>query len=111
LVVYSEEEELVIQTNGGSKCFDLKSRMKIFPINVHFNDDSMANILALKDVVEMTRARITMDTDTEHAITVHFKGVAIKFKEHQEGLYYLDMEEFKTNQSVSPYFFRKCKRQ
>jgi hypothetical protein len=74
LVVCSEEEELIIQTNSSSKCFDLKTKMKLFPIDVHFNDDSMANILSLKDIAKLDGAHIMMDTNEELAITVHFQG-------------------------------------
>jgi hypothetical protein len=105
LIVCSEEEELVIQTNGGEKCFDLKSKMKLFPIDVHFNDDSMANILSLKDVAELEGVRITMDTSEERAISVHFQGSIYKFSEHQEGLYYMDMDELKSKDEISPYCF------
>jgi hypothetical protein len=105
LIVCSEDEELMIQTNGSSKCFDLKSKMKLFPIEVHFNSNSMANILSLKDVAEMTGARITMDTSKNCEIIVHFNGQAYHFTEHAEGLYYLDMADIKTNTTVSPYCF------
>ena len=105
LVVCSEDEELMIRTNGGSKCFDLKSKMKLFPIEVHFNSESMANILSLKDVAEMKGARVTMDTLKGREIVVHFNEQAYHFAEHAEGLYYLDMEKIKSNVSVSPYCF------
>ena len=105
LVVCSEDEELMIQTNGGGQSFDLKSTMKLFPIDVHFNSESMANILSLKDVAEMEGARITMDTLEERAITVHFQGNAYRFMEHKEGLYYLDINDIKSNTKVSPYSF------
>ena len=72
LVVCSEEEVLLIHTNGGTQTFDLKSNMKMFPIDFHFNSESMANILSIKDVVSMKGACITMDTFEERAITLHY---------------------------------------
>jgi hypothetical protein len=79
--------------------------MKLFPIDVHFNRDSMTNILALKDVAELSSACITMDSIEERAISVHFNGMIFKFLKHQEGLYYLDTDEIKSKHSVSPYCF------
>ena len=86
LVVCSDEEVLLIHTNRGTQTFDLKSKMKMFPIEVHFNSESMANILSLKDVVSMRGACITMDTFEERAITLRYEGNVYKFKEHKGGL-------------------------
>jgi hypothetical protein len=82
LIVCSEDEELLIQTNGGSKCFDLKSTMNLFPINVHFNSDSMVNILLFQDVAKMEGACIKLDTLKNCEIVVHYKNNTYHFTEH-----------------------------
>ena len=65
---------------------------------------TQANILSLKDVAAMEGARITMDTLKERVITVHYMDKAYRFKEHKEGLYYLDINNIKYNTEVSPYY-------
>ena len=46
-----EEQRLTVVTNGGNKAFDEIGEFEIFPIKAHFNLHSMANIVALKDMV------------------------------------------------------------
>ena len=64
----------------------------MFPLDVHFNATSMANILSFQAVASLEGVRITMDTVIEHAINVEYQDKCYKFKECKDGLYYFDTE-------------------
>ena len=64
---------------------------KALPITVHFKSDSLANIIALRDVVAMPGVSVTMDSSRERAITVTTNnGNTFKFIECPDGLYHYD---------------------
>ena len=66
--------------------------LKILPLNVHVNNNSLAEILSLKDANNIPGVSATMDTSTEKAVNVILKyGTVFKFKECQSGLNYYDM--------------------
>ncbi|GAX15524.1 hypothetical protein FisN_6Hu141 [Fistulifera solaris] len=68
---------------------------------VWYNQDSIANILSVKDVRKV--CRITMDTSVEPALIVHrLDGSQMRFEEHDCGLYVFKPNN---NQSVSAYSF------
>jgi len=46
----SENEILSIWTNGVKKMFKEKSVLRLLPIDVHYNEDSLATILSFKDI-------------------------------------------------------------
>ena len=81
---------VTVVTNGGSQTFEEVADLKVLPIKVHFNPASIANILSLTDVANLPGARVTMDTERERAIVLHFDGSDFKFKECHDGLYFLD---------------------
>ena len=124
------DECLTIFTNGGSQLFEKLGQLKLFPMTVHFNPDSMANILSMKHVAAIPGVRVTYDSIVEKTMFVHFNGYVYKFRECSEGLYYYDvnkgpekcakvcikvpeantstattMEKDKLNASVTPYSF------
>ena len=45
----THDNNLTVITNGGSQTFDKIASLKIFPLYIHLNYDSMANILASKE--------------------------------------------------------------
>ena len=93
------DEELRMLTNGGSVTYKEVADCKLLPLKVHFNKNSMANVLSFKQVSEIPGAKITTDTSKEDAFTVHLKdGKEMKFK-CSEGLYYYDTNS--NNQSKS----------
>ena len=92
-----ENDCLTVFTNGGQKTFDEIGDLKMLPLKMHFNEDSMANILCLKDVANIEGVQITMDSLKERAMLVHHKGQCYKFKECSEGLYYYDTNELPAN--------------
>ena len=57
-------------TKGVSKTFTQVSTYKFLPMEVYFNPDSMANILAIKYVASKPGVKITMDSRKGRAIIV-----------------------------------------
>ena len=93
-------------TNGGSEHFKQNADLKLLPMNVHFNSNSIANILSLSDIANLEGARLTMDSSVERAINLHVDGDVIQFKECSDGLYYFDASHASHNHSnhhVTPY--------
>ena len=62
----------------------------MLPINVHYNHESMANIVSMKDVLSLPNVKVTMDSSQERAVIVDFKGDIFKFTECANGLYFYD---------------------
>ena len=83
-------ECLTVFTNGGSQFFEKIGQFKFFPLKVHFNEESMANILSMKDVASIPGVRVIYDSSAERAILVHFNNCIYKFKECREGIYCFD---------------------
>ena len=96
---------ITVITNGGSQSFHQEAEAKLLPITVHFNEDSLANILSLSDVANLPGARITMDSLVERSILLHFQDKTIKFIECAEGLYVCNMKNntFNINTKVTNY--------
>ena len=93
-------------TNGGSQAFNKKADLNYLPIEMYYNEDSMANILAMSDVANLPRARIMMDSNKERAILLHYGGHTFKFQECHDGLYYLDVCTLtSTNNTVTNYSY------
>ena len=84
------EEQLTLVGQGGEETFTDFATLNLLPIKMHFNADSLATIIAMKDVCALSGCHVTMDSREEKAIKVHFQGQVYKFKECNEGLYYLD---------------------
>jgi hypothetical protein len=98
-----DSECLTVYTNGGSKSFDQIGMLKALPLPVHFNADSMANILAIKDVASIPGVRLTMDSSKERAIIVEYGDELLKFDECQDGLYFYDTNKNKPKPAVTNY--------
>ena len=81
---------VTVITNGGSQHFGAEADLKLLPMRVFFNPESMANILSLSDIANIEGVRITMDTDIDRAIQLHFQNEVLTFRECIDGLYYWD---------------------
>jgi hypothetical protein len=90
IVPCTPNDELTIVTNGGTQVFDNTADLNLLPLRVHFNEHSLANILSLSDVANLPGARVTMDTDIDRAIILHFNGKTLRFHECADGLYFFD---------------------
>ena len=95
--------EVTVVTNGGAQSFEKEATLNILPIRVHFNHDSLANILSLSDVANLPGARLTMDSQVERAIILHLNQEEIKFLECSDGLYYWDSSSNKSKPSINIY--------
>ena len=103
--------EIHIATNGGGMKYDLTAQLNLFPVNIHYNEKSIATILALKDVASLPGCYLTMDTRVAREIVVCFEdsGDIYTFKECGDGLYYFDTSSSAynttTNAEFKPYLF------
>ena len=86
-------DEVTVVTNGGARSFSKEATLNILPIRVHFNAESLANILSLSDVANLPGVRLTMDSEVERAIVLHLHDNKIKFRECSDGLYYWDSSD------------------
>ena len=68
--------------------------MKLFPLNVYFDQDSLATVISYNEVTKLAGVRIFVDTDAENTINVIMKesNYVYKFRPCGAGLYYLDMD-------------------
>ncbi len=101
----TEEEILHIATNGGSLVYSEIGINKLIPIPMHYNPDSIANVLSLSVVADIPGFRITMDTDVDRSITVHINNdVSFEFQECKHGLFYYNTNaNNKNNTAVNEY--------
>ena len=96
------------QTNGCVIVFTKIGDLKLFPFTVHVNEQSMANILSLKDVANIPGIRVTMDTDSSRSIAVLVpEGMSYVFEEGHGGLHHLDTSYLSKHikHTTSPYSF------
>ena len=85
-------------TSGGSQLYKQFENIILFPIVVHFNHNSKANILSFKDVSSIPGVCITMDTKKDDAIVITLKdGKIVKFKPYSNGLFCFDTETVNFN--------------
>ena len=108
----NEEDQLTIVTNGGKQIYTKIAVLKNLPIQVHFKEESLANIISFRDIANIPGVKITMDTTKERAITVMMaNGSEYKFNECPDGLYYYDTAKKsegyynKTKPILTPYSF------
>ena len=62
-----------MHTNGGSNNFTKIVPLNLLPLELHYNEDYMANILFLKNVSSLPGVRLTMHVSNERAILVYFE--------------------------------------
>ena len=68
--------------------YTMRGTLDILPMGIYVIDNSMANILYLKEVEDYFR--VTMDTKEDHTMLVNYiEDKAYRFKESEKGLYYL----------------------
>ena len=58
VTVIPSEEHLRIYSNGGHMDYTTRGTLDILPMGIYVNDNSMANILSLKEVVDSFRVTI-----------------------------------------------------
>ena len=66
----TKDEFLTVYTNGGQKSFRQVATLKLHPLDIYYNKNSMVNILSLKDVASIPGIIIIMNSTVERAILV-----------------------------------------
>ena len=75
--------------------YTMRGILGILAMGIYVKDNSMANILSLKEVIDYFR--MTMYIKEEHAMLVHYrKDKAYHIKECVKGLYYLNIYNSET---------------
>ena len=115
IVQCKTSEEMITQTNGGPKRFTKEADLKLFPMKVYFEQESLATVLSYYQVKNLPDFKIHTDTDIEDAINVIDKkrNMIYKFRPCGTGLYFLNIEDMTnhvyplnvTSQAVTPYSF------
>ena len=79
VTVIPSEEHLRIYSNGGHMDYTMRGTLDILPMDIYANDNSMANIISLKEVEDYFL--MAMDTKEDHTMLVHYiKYKAYSFK-------------------------------
>ena len=90
VTVIPSEEHLHIYSNGGHMDYIMRDTLDILHMGIYVNNNSMANILSIKEVANYFR--MTIDTKEYHAMLAHYsKDEAYHFKKCGKGLYYPDV--------------------
>ena len=103
IVKCDDDEVLQIISNVGMVTYEEKGVFNLLDIPVNHNADSIANVLSFTQVASLPGIYITTDTAVERAMVVHVNGRSLKFSECDQGLYYLDLSEYKLNDSINKY--------
>ena len=74
--VCSEDERLTIYSNGGKQEYFLKSQMMLLPRAVHYNEESIANIVSLKDLLNVNGLQVTMYSLKEMDSVVTYSDIS-----------------------------------
>ena len=94
-------ETLQVVTNGGGMKFEKQGRLKILPLDLHYNPKSLATILSFKRISSMKGVHVQYDNfvaDRFH-ITLPNKFV-LSFSPCENGLYYLDSINLNISQVI-----------
>ena len=109
IISCSDDECLNLISNGGTVDYELRSTMKMFPLDVHYNENSIANVMSLYHLVQVKDLVITMDNRKDYGFHVTYAGKKYHFLPYSTGLYYWDTlrepitVDTNTNDNVSPY--------
>ena len=108
-------DEMTTLTNGGPRVFQKVADLKLFPLKVYFDQDSLATVISYNEVTKLSGVRIFVDTDVENTINVIMKesNCVYKFRPCGAGLYYIDMDVMEdhyfelidSSDDVEPYTF------
>ena len=102
-------EDLKMQSNGGSMTYGLKSTMKLFPLEVAYNEGSVGNIISFFHLIQVPGLVITLDNRVNYGFNVTYLGKFYHFLPFENGLYYFDTRiepksvEDNNKEVVSPY--------
>ena len=101
------QETLQVVTNGGGMIFKQQGRMKMFPLTVHYDQNSIATILSFHAVNKLPGVRVYYDNQVEDIIHVQLEnGLKLNFHTCDKGLYYLDSTKLNISQAIPKSVFQ-----
>ena len=83
----TDDEVLTANSNGGTVVYNKIGDLNFLPLKVYVNDNSLVDVLSMKDMLQIPDLYVMMDSRRENAIFVHFKKRIFQFKEVPDGLY------------------------
>ena len=89
--VCNNEDKLVLQTNGEHINFDKVREISNFPVKMYYNPDSIATVIAFKDMLEIKNIILTFHNRNQYAFTVIHDNETYKFVQCARGLYYYNL--------------------
>ena len=99
--IWDVNETMGLGTNGGGSLTSTK-KCNIPYLGEHwFNEDSITNIIAMKDMTDLYR--VTMDSAVEKALFVHLPHKIIVFKQLKNNLYGMDPNDPKSSITKEEY--------
>ena len=108
-MAYSDEDSLQLNSSGGGAMdYCLRSKMKLFPLDAHYNKHSLGNIISLFGLMQV-KDIVTLDSREVYGFNVLYKNKIYVFLHFATGLYYFDIcttpqqGSDKTKPSISPY--------
>ena len=89
-IVARDDEECMnlISNGGGSMGYYLKSTIKMFPLEVFYDEKSLSNIMLLFDFVKVPEIIVTMDNRKDYGFNVFYNNKAYHIAPFCNGLYY-----------------------
>ena len=109
IVACDIDDDLKMQSNGGSMTYGLKSTMKLFPLEIAYNEHSVGNIISFFRLIQVPGLVITLDSRVNYGFNVTYKGKLYHFLPFDNGLYYFDTRneprsvDDNTNDVITPY--------
>ena len=64
----TDDEVLTASTNGGTVVYNKIGDLNFLPLKVYVNDNSLVDVLSMKDVLQITDLYVMMDSRRENAI-------------------------------------------
>ena len=89
----SKEKELKMRTNGGSIVYKHTGYFTYLPLQVYYNNSSIANILSLKHVMDIPGVSVTIDNSTEPTIILSYEGKDVRFSSTGGGLFHCSIKD------------------
>ena len=100
IIACDDADSLHLNSNGGgSMDYVLQSKMKLFPLDVYYNEHSLGNIISLFDLIKVKDILITLDSREGNGFNVVYDNKLYYFAPFDTGLYYFDTS--KAPQTVS----------
>ena len=65
-----EGDEMVAMTNVGIYRFDQQTKLKLLPMDIHFDQNSLATVISYHSMAALPNIRIMVDTSVEDVINV-----------------------------------------